>query len=113
MKGWSHYFKMFASVIAYFNCLLAINYFFFSAFIAYKTPVSIFLTKKTFPKAPEPNFLIISNDLKLTLLSVNKEASIYWFSDSTILWSIVELLSLLVLLFLILSFTSDEFFNED
>jgi hypothetical protein len=60
-------FNIFASIIAYFNCLFTIKLFFFKAFRAYCLPVAICFTKKTLPKAPDPRTFIILKEAKLTL----------------------------------------------
>jgi len=65
MKGWQHFFKIFASVTAYFRCFLNIKSFFLRTFIAKTLPSSFFLTKNTFPKVPEPNNLKISKESNL------------------------------------------------
>lgn len=62
-NGWSAYFKMLHSVIAYFKCLFLYKNAFFRTFMAYSSGLPFNLHLKTLPKAPCPNISRISNDL--------------------------------------------------
>lgn len=68
MKGLFACLRMFAYIIAYFNCLLTIRLFFLRALSAYCLPEAICFTRNTLPNAPDPNTLMMLKDAKLTLL---------------------------------------------
>jgi hypothetical protein len=62
MKGKSAFFRILASLTAYFKWLFKIRFYFLSAFIAYSLPLSFFSARNTLPNAPLPNSLSNLND---------------------------------------------------
>jgi hypothetical protein len=90
IKGLLACFRILASIMAYLSCLLTIKLFFFRALRAYCFPEAICLTRKTFPKAPEPNTLIILNEAKFTFV-VAIELN-YWLKLSSSAFAFLALL---------------------
>lgn len=79
MKGEYSFFKIFTYPIAYLSCFFRISVLFFNAFSANISLVLLSLARYTFPNAPDPTYLITSNDAIPILISSAIVEKFYFF----------------------------------